>query len=227
MLKLAFVRSTQRVSTHVIPATNQNNNNFTNHDIFTNKTFIMSSPANDSPKKSDSGKFETDQWFCFTSYCKITSLNVPEKPDSFKVETLDGQTWDISKNIVERSAWTTEQFTRTEHVTRADLESKLEHAGDTIFCVHFNKKPDYIENEKSLAKMLESGELDTQRKRRKLCRDMLEGEERTMRGFLKSSHAKLGYFMVYDLEKRAERQVNARSLRWLIIKGVKYTTEKA
>ena len=104
----------------------------------------------------------------------------------------------------------------------------IEGVGHLPFQVCFLKKADA----KSVADALDGADLSTQAKRRKLAKELLDGEERVMHAKLKRSaeddtELELGRYKVIDLEKStpghpAFRLVDTRTVNWVIVDGVKF-----
>ena len=61
----------------------------------------------------------------------------------------------------------------------------------------------------------------TPAKRRKVVKELTTGKERVMHGHILDTH-ELGRVPVYDLEAKGERLVDLRTLKWVVLRGVKY-----
>ena len=59
-----------------------------------------------------------------------------------------------------------------------------------------------------------------------ISREILEGKETTIVGRLSKAMGKLGRSLIIDLPTQGYRLVDHRTLKWLIIKNVKYTVTK-
>ena len=159
--------------------------------------------------------------------------------DMLHVTDLDsGQHQNISKSILDESAETTGQFTKEEKVTVTKLASVLKGAGDSPFRVIFDKAPKedemvaYIDSQCALEDKT-WGELPATKKR-KIAKQCLVGQERTMHARLvrnedgDSKDQELGRFQVVDLEQlinginNAKRLVDSRTIKELILRGVRY-----
>ena len=59
-----------------------------------------------------------------------------------------------------------------------------------------------------------------------LSKELLEGKESRIVGRLSQAAGKLGRSLVIDLPTQGYRQVDHRTIKWLIIKNVKYIVNK-
>ena len=59
-----------------------------------------------------------------------------------------------------------------------------------------------------------------------LAKEILCGKETTVIGHLSKTEGKLGRSLVIDLPSKGYRQVDHRTLKWLIIRNVKYSVKK-
>ncbi len=69
-------------------------------------------------------------------------------------------------------------------------------------------------------------ELQDKAKLKALAHEILEGKETTLVGRLSKSIGKLGRSLIIDLPTQGYRLVDHRTLKWLIIKNVKYVVSK-
>lgn len=105
-------------------------------------------------------------------------------------------------------------------VTRRQMASICRNARGSVVQFHFYKKPTDARG----AQMLDGADISTAAKRRKLCRDILRGEERTMRCVVKGVNDQ-GRADVVDLEADGEhnsRQVDLRTVDECVFRGRKY-----
>ena len=61
---------------------------------------------------------------------------------------------------------------------------------------------------------------------RELARECLAGQEHTLFARLSKAEGKLGRSLVVDLPTQGYRQVDHRSIKWIVIDNVKYTLKK-
>ncbi|MEM1009652.1 MAG: hypothetical protein AAGJ35_11675 [Myxococcota bacterium] len=138
----------------------------------------------------------------------------------------------VTHDVVEDGMYTAGQFDQEEHVSRAQLCELLEGARDSIFTVNFHRQArekDVLAQVMSALERGESEELSQEqlvKAMRKAVRESMSGESRTLVGYLLQSEPKMGRSQVYDLSvplgQNRLRLVDHRSLRWLILKNVKY-----
>ena len=116
-------------------------------------------------------------------------------------------------------------------VTQTQMAQKLEFVGQMPFSVCFTKKVD----PNAVADGLANADLGSQAKRRKVVKQLMQGEERVLHGVLDRSgeddvQMELGRYRVIDLDAKrkgehAQRLVDTRTIRWLVCDGVKYHTD--
>ena len=61
---------------------------------------------------------------------------------------------------------------------------------------------------------------------KELAKTVLVGEEKQLTGRLSRAEGKLGRSLVIELNTQGYRQVDHRTLRWLIVDNVKYIVNK-
>lgn len=156
----------------------------------------------------------------------------------YKVESIDdeyvhvvderGNRLRISKGIVNDSMHSTNQFSKSEKVTRTRLAQIMEGLGHAAFRVTFQKQV----TPTAVADELEGKDVSTKAKRRKVVNELMKGETRVMYAKLKRSfeddvEMELGRYKVIDLEKSepgkpAPRLVDTRTVSELVVEGVRY-----
>lgn len=194
-----------------------------------------SAPATQPTKRSKFTDIKQGEYMCEVQYYKVTDK------DDQKIEVRNerGFEFGINDKIVEEGLFSASQFSTTKKVSRTELVNHLENAKDTVFTVNFNKQP----NEESVKAILEKTSLadfGDGAKRKKLAKELMKGEERTLVGYLKDGEPKLGRSQVVDLEelfenferkkkgeseKHTERLVDHRTINWLILKNTKYVSK--
>ena len=141
-----------------------------------------------------------------------------------------GQSLRIQGAIVDKSMVSTSQYGREFKVTRTDITKVLEKAGHLPFKVSFRKKvePNHV------ADGLEGRDMDTPAKRRKVVKELMEGQVRVMHARLWRTDGdddmEFGRFKVVDLEateahpdkKPQQRQVDTRTIDELVIDGKRF-----
>ena len=154
-----------------------------------------------------------------TQYYEIKELVRMDGGRGARVQNERGFEFTISARIIEEGMYSANQHVLEEKVTRTEMVEVLENAGDTIFTVNFNKQVDA----KAVLERLKASKVATTIKAAKM---LLEGNERTLVGYLLSTEPKMGRSQVIDLEidpsKHRIRLVDHRTLNWIIIRNVKY-----
>jgi hypothetical protein len=150
-----------------------------------------------------------------------------------KVRDEDGNELSIGEGVFKSNVYST-QFTEEKKISRTAIAEILMSARDAVIQVNFNKQS----NADTVHKKLEDA--DGKKITKKLLTDLLKGEERTMTGYVIGAEPVLGRTVMIDLEKdkvvkptkepgvewdARQRQVDHRTLNWLIYKNVKYTVK--
>ena len=150
----------------------------------------------------------------------------------------------IGSNIVEEGMFSASQFDAEVRVTRTELCEILATAGDAILTVNFSKQlkepavvkeiltaAEELFGSKPIAAALKG--LATTVK--SAVKKGLKGESRTLVGYRMGSEPMLGRTYMIDVEIEADpskaydprmRQVDHRTLEWIILRGVKYIVKK-
>lgn len=154
---------------------------------------------------------------------------------TIKVINERGFDFNVSNGIVEEGMYSSDQFTETVEVTRTQLIEILGAVGDTVFSVSFNKMPT-ADTINETIESLNKGSILPVKEMKKRVKEAFKGEERILVGYLISTETGFGRSMVIDLEIKRDlakpdydnriRQVDHRSLNWLIHKNTKYTVKK-
>ncbi len=114
-------------------------------------------------------------------------------------------------------------FASEEKLSLTKVAEKLEQANTACFTVCFNTK---IDEKDVAAKLSEASLDDLKNNSKKIAGELLHGEQRILVGRLAGGERKLGRSLVIDLPTQGFRQVDHRTLNWLILKNVKYTIKK-
>ena len=159
----------------------------------------------------------------------------------------------IDRDIIAEGMYSASQYKTEKLVTRTEICEQLERAGNHIFTVNFYKQVktkdiqekllQAIQSDKSNSLTAEGGhpqappfqggermtEAEIVKAFKKISKTLLEGEERTLIGYLSKVELKVGRSTVIDLElpkdKYRIRQVDHRTINWLILKNVKYVVK--
>lgn len=152
------------------------------------------------------------------------------------VKNERGFEFQISSGIVEEGMYSAGQFNETVELTRTELIEVFSKVGDTVFKVNFNKQPSATSINDAIESANKGKIIPIKDHLKKLVKDAYKGEERTLTGYLISVETGFGRSMVIDLEADISkttpewdsriRQVDHRTLNWLIWKNVKYQVKK-
>lgn len=167
--------------------------------------------------KWNSTKLAVGNWFSGTRYFRA----VEEKDNQIKMRS-EGQDITVSRDILEQQMYNASVFDTEEKISLTKVASALEKAGEACFTACFNTKVD----EKEVASRLAKATQDELKNSKALASEILTGKEHTLVGRLSKGESKLGRSLVIDLPTQFYRQVDHRTLRWLVLKNVKYTVKK-
>jgi hypothetical protein len=122
----------------------------------------------------------------------------------------------ISSGLIEKSAFTTNQYVVETKVTRTQLAQKIESLRHAAFKVIFRKQ--IAVNE--VADGLAGADVTTQAKRRKLVKKLMEGEERVIHARLHRTEdfdasMELGRYRVVDLDELFKHGDAGRAYRFI------------
>lgn len=165
-------------------------------------------------KKSDASQLREGDFLSEIQYYKVLQVN----STGVLVVNEREMEFTISRGIIEEGSFCAGQYAEEQLVTRTELVTILANAGETVFTANFNKKLDVSGLKEAF------NDPAVQVKSKAAMERMLLGEERTIVGYLKSSDAMSGRFQVVDLEdeKKLVKQVDQRTLNWVILRNVKY-----
>ncbi len=155
------------------------------------------------------------------SYLTVLAI----RSDALLVSNEAGMTWDIGNSIVERECYSASQFTAEKAVTRSELIDIFNTTGDGVYTVCFNKQPKLSDAFDSIAN---KGKIKSNATLKKELAAAMEGEERILVGYTVSREVSWGRSLVVDLEVTEQnrlRQVDHRTINWLIFKNTKYSVK--
>lgn len=144
-----------------------------------------------------------------------------------QVENERGMEMNISPGIVEEGMYSSHQINSQEKISRTKLIELFSSVGDAIFTVSYNKQPK-SKDIKEAIKKLNKGKILSTKEMETVIDKAYEGEERELTGYLIKVETGFGRSLVIDLEAdkvNRYRQVDHRSLNWMIYKGVKYIAD--
>lgn len=165
-------------------------------------------------------------WLSRISFMKVSNNGYINS----SVINEDGLEWSIANSIISQECYST-HFDSEVEMTKTELAEKLLECRDAIIVVNFNKQATVADIKAKIKSLAAAGSTST-----KDLESILKGEERTLTGYVIGSEPVLGRSHVIDLDIPKEvvpakdgteydkrmRQVDHRSLNWLIYKNVKY-----
>jgi hypothetical protein len=162
---------------------------------------------------------EVGNTFSGTSYYKATSVN-----GEHVTARSAGTDITISRDIMECQMHNASVFAKEEKLPLTKVAQILEDARTSCFTVCFTTKPDdkFIKERLS---GLKPADIKDETKLRKISKELAIGKETTLVARLSKAQGKLGRSLVIDLPTQGYRQVDHRTIRWLILKNVKYTVK--
>ncbi len=116
-------------------------------------------------------------------------------------------------------------FAKEEKLALTKVAKILADANTACFTVCFLAKVDEKVVKEKLQN-LTAADLQNKKKISEIAKELLTGKETVIVGRLANSVGKLGRSLVVDLPTQGFKQVDHRTLKWLIIKNVKYIVSK-
>ena len=164
-------------------------------------------------------------------YYKIVDLS----DRSVTVANERGFELNVDRDIIAEGMYSASQYKTEKLVTRTEICEQLEQAENHIFTVNFYKQVKTKDIQEKLLQAIQSdksnsfSEAEIIKAFKKASKTLLEGEETTLIGYLSKVEPKVGRSTVIDLElpqdKYRIRQVDHRTINWLILKNIKYTVK--
>ena len=145
-----------------------------------------------------------------------------------KVKTDTGVLVDLSDGYVEQCLTSADQFEKAEKITRTALADKFLSSTRVALTVNFNTKVDEKTVEEKLKAALAKPRTVNVKE---LVKEVTNGEERTISGRHYGSVNEFGRVQIVDMDAEKDptkgydtrlRQVDPRSINWLIVEGTKY-----
>jgi hypothetical protein len=182
--------------------------------------------------KCDGNKVDVNTWLSRVSYCKV--IGTANNNTSVVVENTDGFSWNIGRDIVSNEMYSADEVRETKDVTRSELVKIFtEETRESVFTVCFTKKAtaDDILEVMAIFDKESKGKKVSPIRRKQIAKMCLEcGAERILKGYMLQIEPSLGRSNVYDLEvprgQHGIRQVDHRTIKWLILRNVKYEVKK-
>lgn len=199
-------------------------------DFVTAASFILSAAVGGkkiAPKHNeplwDPKKFAIGQYLSQSAYLTVKAI----EGNKILVENQFGNLMHVSRDILEKME-SASHFAKEQPMNMTELAELLENCGDNVFTVSFKKQ---VNQERVQEKLLETNikELKDKIFLSQFTKELIEGEECTMVCHLIKSESSLGRSTVIDLtttHANKFRQVDHRSINFLITQNVKYVLKK-
>lgn len=181
------------------------------------KTADDEAEVNKDAPKWDVSKLAVGDTFSGTNYFRMV------QDDGSVVQTKSsGQAITVSKDILQCQMYNASAFEKEEKLSLTKVAELLESANTACFTVCFRTKVDEsLVREKLRA--ISAADFKDKAKLKTVSKELIEGNECVLVGRLSKAAGKLGRSLIVDLPTQGYRQVDHRTLKWLIIKNVKYT----
>lgn len=155
---------------------------------------------------------------------RLSYLKVEAAPfcGPMTVRNEAGKSWSIDNSLVEAECYSASHSDETKEVTRTELIEIFNGTADNVYTVCFNKQPKV---EDAFDAIANKGKLKSNIEIKKLLKEKMAGEERILTGYTIKREIPWGRSMVVDLCEPSTdriRQVDHRTLNWLICQNVKY-----
>lgn len=155
-------------------------------------------------------------------------------PDGVDIINERGFPFHISKGIVEEGMFASNQYGETVEVTRTQLIEIFSQVKDTVFEVCYLTQPKADDINEAI-ESANKGKIIPVAELKKVVKETYKGKERILTGYLISTETGFGRSLVIDLKADKGtnpnhdgriRQVDHRTLIYLIHKNVKYVVKK-
>lgn len=182
-------------------------------------------------KKSNASQIKKGQFLSETQYYKV----LDRVGTMIEVENERGFTFSINENIVEEGIFSADQFGEEIKVSRTELINIFTSVGDTVFTVNYHTQPKAEDVNDAIASA-NKGKIIPITELQKIVKEAYKGRERTLTGYMINVETGFGRSTVIDLEADKSkttdnwdsrlRQVDHRTLNWLIYQNKKYIVKK-
>jgi hypothetical protein len=184
----------------------------------------------DPPRRQrlDASRLHVGEFLSDVQYYKVVKVS----PRTVTVSNERGFESKIDRTIIEEGMYSAGQYNLKQTLNRSQACELLENAGSAVFTVNFRKQVREKELREQILEAIATpdGELlgrsELQKRIKQVSKTALEGEERTLIGYLVDSEPRMGRSTVIDLNIPPDRDrlrlVDHRTLNWLIIRNVKY-----
>jgi transcriptional regulator NrdR family protein len=163
-----------------------------------------------------------------TQYYKVVKIN----PKTATLINERGVETNFNKELIAEGMYSASLYDSEKNVNRTEINEILQQAGNNIFTVNFNKQVKEKDIKEKLLDAIKDEEgnplsyEEIENKLKKISQELTKGEERTLIGYLFELNTLRGRSLVIDMEIPPEqnrvRQVDHRTINWLILKNTKY-----
>lgn len=143
-------------------------------------------------------------------------------PDAVELMTAQGKTIRIAQNVLEEDSYSADHFEKEIKCTMTELSGILQGARDSVFKVQFQTKVD----EKLIQQRLAGLTKAQIGQPTEVAKAITVGETVALVGHLVKSEQHLGRTLIIDLASNGYRQVDHRTIQWIILRNVKYSLGK-
>lgn len=151
--------------------------------------------------------------------------------DKVQALPLNGKSVVLDKGYIENQVVSADQFTTEKTINKTEAANILLSNPNTAMTVSFNKQVKPADVKKAMKELYpNSGKIIAKKDYDKsvdtILKGALEGTERTIRGFHDGNLTELGRVNFIDMEvpkgEHPMRQIDQRSINYIIVKGTKY-----
>ncbi len=180
----------------------------------------------------DIDKIEVGDYLSQTQYYRVVKIN----PETVIVIDERGVQTDLDKDLIAAGMYSASQYDTEKTVNRTEINEILQQAGNNIFTVNFNKQVQEQDIKDKLLNAIKDKQgnplsyAEIANKLANISKQLMKGEERTLIGYLLELNNLRGRSLVIDMEIPPEqnriRQVDHRTINWLILKNIKYIVKQ-
>lgn len=175
----------------------------------------------------DLAKVQIDEILAVTYYAKVKKIS----GEVLTLVDLERDTeFNISGKALVESMNSANQYSTEIKTTITKVVNILLHSRGNVFTVSYNKKVTEDDINGALSK-INKGKILSNKEIRESVKDAYKGEERLLTGFLVGTETELGRSKAVDLNIKLDadkeydnrvRQIDHRTINWLIVNNVKY-----
>lgn len=178
-------------------------------------------------QKIDVEKIKVGDLFSQIQYYKVVKVN----PKTVILNNQKGEEEKWEKELLFDTC-SANQYQIEKIVNRSEINQILEKVGQHVFTVNFNKKVKTSDIKNKLLTAIKDKEgnpltyEEIEKNLKTISKDLNIGEERTLQGYLLEINNQMGRSIAIDLELELDqyrvRQIDHRTINWLIFNGIKY-----